>query len=73
MSDCPCRYCTTETGRSDICHGICKRYKTWKKKHDEQVARERQQRQALWTPRTGQWYKQPDGHWRNKKSVKRRK
>lgn len=73
MSDCPCRFCTVDDGRNPDCHGYCKRYKTWKIKHDTQVAEERKQRQARWTPRTGQWYRQPDGHWRNKKVVKERK
>lgn len=73
MEENPCRYCTPETGRSWDCHGRCTRYSRWKKKHDEQIAQERQQRQSHWTPRTGNWYRQPDGHWRNKKSVKRRK
>ena len=27
--ECPCRYCTTETGRSPTCHSTCKDYLKW--------------------------------------------
>ena len=73
MEECPCRYCTKDTGRSDICHGVCERYKTWKKNHDAQVAAERQQRQIDWSARTGHWYQSRSGHWKNKNLVRRRK
>lgn len=72
MSDCPCRYCTKETGRSDICHGICEKYKTWKKNHDERAAQEKIRRNALWSSRTGRWYSK-GGHWRNPNLVKEEK
>lgn len=30
--DCPCRGCTTETGRSPTCHGTCDMYVACKEK-----------------------------------------
>lgn len=38
MSECPCRYCTYETGRSSTCHGTCERYLKWDKEHKDEVA-----------------------------------
>ena len=32
---CPCRGCTTDTGRSQTCHSICEKYREWKSKMDE--------------------------------------
>ena len=73
MEECPCRYCTVDTGRSSTCHGTCEKYIKWKKRHTEQVALERRQRHIKWSVRTGHWYKTPDGHWRNRNAVRRRK
>lgn len=30
----PCKYCTTETGRTESCHMTCEDYLAWKEKND---------------------------------------
>ncbi|MBR2491956.1 MAG: hypothetical protein IKB64_00620 [Paludibacteraceae bacterium] len=48
---CPCKGCTTETGRSQTCHSNCERYIKWKRKLDEINAARRKQADmeaALW-------------------------
>lgn len=73
IEECPCRFCTPDTGRSGDCHGRCHdRYIPWKKRHDERVALERQQRNLRRSNLTGQWYRQ-NGYWRNKNLIKERK
>lgn len=31
----PCRFCTTETGRSSDCHSTCEKYLNWREEHEE--------------------------------------
>lgn len=35
LGGCPCKVCTTETGRSTTCHSNCKKYIDWKQKLNE--------------------------------------
>lgn len=43
MEVCPCKGCTTETGRSPTCHSKCKKYIKWKRKLNEiNIARRKQ-------------------------------
>lgn len=42
----PCRYCTTEQGRTWDCHGRCDRYTAWNNGHKaDREARKEQQRE----------------------------
>lgn len=73
MSECPCKGCTPETGRSPTCHPNCKKYLDWKKEHDEQVEKERLERQLGYSRRAPRWYQARDGYWRNDALERRRK
>ena len=46
--DCPCRFCTKETGRSPTCHSTCTdRYIPWKNKHDGKLEEKYKQIQSI--------------------------
>jgi hypothetical protein len=34
IKECPCKKCTSETGRKVGCHGVCKGYIDWKEEND---------------------------------------
>lgn len=40
---CPCKECTTDTGRSPTCHPNCDKYLKWKRRLDEVNAEKRRQ------------------------------
>lgn len=73
MSECPCKGCTTETGRSQDCHPKCKKYLDWKAEHDKEVAQRRFENQISHSRRAPRWYQTRDGYWRNDLPYKRRK
>lgn len=37
---CPCKECTTETGRSMLCHAECEKYISWKAEREERLREE---------------------------------
>lgn len=44
--ECPCRYCTKDTGRYPGCHDHCEKpeYQDWRKQERERKERERQEK-----------------------------
>lgn len=50
MVNNPCRYCTTETGRSPTCHASCEKYANFRIEKDmenEELAKQKRQAQLF--------------------------
>ena len=73
MDECPCRYCTADTGRSDVCHSTCPKYLGWKKRNAARKQKQRLERAADYhSPHEGNWARK-DHHWYNHKLSRGRK